>query len=293
MTAAQLHAVAGLARRYGNGELRTTVMQNLVLVNVPTNQDAGTGEGVASDRLPVEGSSFWRGAIACTGTEFCKLAITETKGFTRWIVDELEDRLPGFDQQLKLHVTGCPNSCGQHWIADIGMEGKKLKHEGKWKTPITSAWAVPLDCINRRRGRLDIAAWQRKCPMRWSVCWVGICRRASQVKICARISRARVMSNCANSWPVLCLSRCCGMLHPQVVSTLSDPGHSTSLFPMFLKLEGKRCLVVGAGPIGLEKVESLLRCGPHIRVIAPEAVAQVRAFHAERSYRLVRACLDA
>jgi sulfite reductase (ferredoxin) len=81
--------------------------------------------------LPVEGSSFWRGAIACTGSEFCKLAITETKGFTRWIVDELEERLPGFDQQLKLHVTGCPNSCGQHWIADIGMEGKKIKHQGK------------------------------------------------------------------------------------------------------------------------------------------------------------------
>ena len=76
-------------------------------------------------------SPFWRGAIACTGTEFCKLAITETKGFTRWLVDELEERLPQFDQQLKLHVTGCPNSCGQHWIADIGLEGKKIKHEGK------------------------------------------------------------------------------------------------------------------------------------------------------------------
>ena len=46
-------------------------------------------------------------------------------------MDELEARLPAFDQQLKLHVTGCPNSCGQHWIADIGMEGKKIKHEGK------------------------------------------------------------------------------------------------------------------------------------------------------------------
>jgi sulfite reductase (ferredoxin) len=81
--------------------------------------------------LHVDGSSFWRGAVACTGTEFCKLAITETKGFTRWIVDELEERLPEFDQQLRLHVTGCPNSCGQHWIADIGIEGKKIKHEGK------------------------------------------------------------------------------------------------------------------------------------------------------------------
>jgi len=81
--------------------------------------------------LHVEASTFWRGAVACTGTEFCKLAITETKGFTRWLVDELEERLPQFDQHLKLHVTGCPNGCGQHWIADIGLEGKKIKHEGK------------------------------------------------------------------------------------------------------------------------------------------------------------------
>ncbi len=69
----------------------------------------------------------WRGASSCTGTEFGKLAITDTKGFTRWLVEEREGRLPGFDQQLKLHVTGCPNSCGQHWIADIGLDGKKIR----------------------------------------------------------------------------------------------------------------------------------------------------------------------
>jgi sulfite reductase (ferredoxin) len=131
MTAAQLSAVAALAKRYGNGQLRTTVMQNLLVVNVPTNKAQELARELKALSLPVEGSSFWRGAIACTGSEFCKLAITETKGFTRWIVDELEDRLPGFDQQIKLHVTGCPNSCGQHWIADIGMEGKKIKHQGK------------------------------------------------------------------------------------------------------------------------------------------------------------------
>jgi sulfite reductase (ferredoxin) len=79
--------------------------------------------------LKVGGSSFWRGAVACSGTEFCKLAITETKSFSRWLVEELEERLPGFDQHMKLHVTGCPNSCGQHWIADIGIEGKKIKVE--------------------------------------------------------------------------------------------------------------------------------------------------------------------
>ena len=81
--------------------------------------------------LPVQGSPFFRGAIACSGSEFCKLAITETKAFSRWLVEELEERLPGFDQHLKLHVTGCPNSCGQHWIADIGIEGKKLKVNGQ------------------------------------------------------------------------------------------------------------------------------------------------------------------
>jgi sulfite reductase (ferredoxin) len=81
--------------------------------------------------LRVGGSAFWRGTIACSGTEFCKLAITETKSFARWLVEELEERLPGFDQHLKLHVTGCPNSCGQHWIADIGIDGKKMKVDGR------------------------------------------------------------------------------------------------------------------------------------------------------------------
>jgi sulfite reductase (ferredoxin) len=106
-------------------------MQNLILVNIPTARASDLARELEQLGLHVEGSNFWRGAIACTGTEFCKLAITETKAFTRWLVDELEERLPQFDQQLKLHVTGCPNSCGQHWIADIGIEGKKIKHEGK------------------------------------------------------------------------------------------------------------------------------------------------------------------
>jgi sulfite reductase (ferredoxin) len=127
----QLAAAAELSERFGSGGLRTTVSQNLLLIDIPNNKTAELVRELGSIGLEVEGSSFWRGAIACTGTEFCKLAITETKGFTRWIVDELEERLPGFDQQLKLNVTGCPNGCGQHWVADIGIEGKKIKVEGK------------------------------------------------------------------------------------------------------------------------------------------------------------------
>ena len=131
MTGEQLEAVADLADRFGSGSLRATVSQNLVIVDVPNAKTGELAKELGQIGLHVEASSFWRGAVACTGTEFCKLAITETKGFTKWIVDELEERLPGFDQQLKLHVTGCPNGCGQHWIADIGLEGKKIKHEGQ------------------------------------------------------------------------------------------------------------------------------------------------------------------
>ncbi len=127
----QLLAAAELAERFGSGELRTTVAQNLLFIDIPYKKTAELVRELGQIGLNVEGSSFWRGAIACTGTEFCKLAITETKGFTRWLVDELEERLPGFDQELKLNVTGCPNGCGQHWVADIGIEGKKIKHEGQ------------------------------------------------------------------------------------------------------------------------------------------------------------------
>jgi len=124
-------AAADLADRFGNGELRTTNMQNLLIVNVPDRKAEALARELDSVGLRVAASSFWRGAIACSGTEFCKLAITETKSFSRWLVQELEERLPEFDQDLKLHVTGCPNSCGQHWIADIGIEGKKLKIDGR------------------------------------------------------------------------------------------------------------------------------------------------------------------
>lgn len=131
ITPDQMRAAADLAEQFGSGELRTTNMQNLVLVNIRKTHAETVARELETAGLRISGSSFWRGAIACTGTEFCKLAITETKGFTRWLVEELEGRVPGFDQQLKLNVTGCTNSCGQHWIADIGLEGKKIKLAGK------------------------------------------------------------------------------------------------------------------------------------------------------------------
>jgi sulfite reductase (ferredoxin) len=131
ITPEQLRTAANLADRYADGHLRNTIMQNLLIVNVPSAQAPRVAGELTAAGLPVRASAFARGTVACTGSEFCKLALTETKGFARWLTEELDQRLPGFQEQLKLHITGCPNSCGQHWIADIGIEGKKLKVDGR------------------------------------------------------------------------------------------------------------------------------------------------------------------
>jgi sulfite reductase (ferredoxin) len=131
LTPREMRVVADLADRHGTGEIRTTNMQNLLIPNVRRERTAALARELEEAGLRLDASPFWRGTVACTGTEFCKLALTETKGFARWLVDELERRLPGFDQHVKIHVTGCPNSCGQHWIADIGIEGKKTKVDGR------------------------------------------------------------------------------------------------------------------------------------------------------------------
>jgi sulfite reductase (ferredoxin) len=131
ITPRQLRTAADLADRYADGHIRTTTMQNLLIVNVPQRDAAAVAHQLEAAALPVEASVFARGTVACTGSEFCKLALTETKGFARWLAQELEERLPGFQEQLRLNITGCPNSCGQHWIADIGIEGKKIKVGGR------------------------------------------------------------------------------------------------------------------------------------------------------------------
>src|SRR5207302_1559847 len=131
ITPAQLLRAAELADQYGDGNLRATVQQNLLLANIREEHATTVAAELTRAGLPVEVPAIARGTVACTGSEFCKLALTETKGFARWLSRELEERLPGFEEQIKLHITGCPNSCGQHWIADIGIEGKKIKANGK------------------------------------------------------------------------------------------------------------------------------------------------------------------
>jgi sulfite reductase (ferredoxin) len=131
ITPQQLRVAANLAERYADGHIRTTTMQNLLIVNVPQRDAATVAHELEVAALPVQASVFSRGTVACTGSEFCKLALTETKGFARWLTRELEERLPDFQEHLRLNISGCPNSCGQHWIADIGIEGKKTKVDGR------------------------------------------------------------------------------------------------------------------------------------------------------------------
>jgi len=130
LTANQMRVAAELADRYGSGAVRTTSMQNFLIPNVRRESAQALARELEGAGFAIDASPFRRGTVACTGSEFCKLALTETKGFARGLVESLEQRLPGFDQQLRINVTGCPNSCGQHWIADLGIEGKKVKVDG-------------------------------------------------------------------------------------------------------------------------------------------------------------------
>jgi len=131
ITPAQIRAAADLAEHHGDAHLRATPMQNLLLINIPESRVTSVVQELVANGLPVETNAFVRGTVACTGSEFCKLALTETKSYARWLTEQLEDRFPGYQEDIKLHITGCPNSCGQHWIADIGIEGKKIKVDGK------------------------------------------------------------------------------------------------------------------------------------------------------------------
>ena len=123
ITPDQLRGIARMAERHGDGTVRTTAMQNVLVLNVPDDRLATMASEGAALGLPLEGSAFQRGTLSCTGSEFCKLAITETKRFSIGLAAEMERRLPGFGGRIRLYVTGCPNACGQHWIADVGLQG--------------------------------------------------------------------------------------------------------------------------------------------------------------------------
>jgi sulfite reductase (ferredoxin) len=119
----QLRAAGRIAERFGRGRLRTTTQQKMVILDVPEDRiDELTAELDAID-LPVNASRWRRGTMACTGIEFCKLAIVETKGRAGELYRYLERRVPGFDEDVRINLNGCPNSCARYQTADIGLMG--------------------------------------------------------------------------------------------------------------------------------------------------------------------------
>lgn len=119
----QLQHVAELAERHGAGLVSTTAQQGLVLLGVPDAAVEELVDELESDDLRVRPSRFRRGVLACTGLEFCKLAIVETKARSVDLYTELEKRLPDFDEPLTINVNGCPNSCARFQTGDIGLKG--------------------------------------------------------------------------------------------------------------------------------------------------------------------------
>lgn len=119
----QLRRVADLADEFGRGRIRTTTQQKVVILDVPADRVDDLVAQLEEEDLRVRPGPFRRGLMACTGIEFCKLAIAETKGRAMWLARELEDRLPDFDQDVRIHVNGCPNSCARFQVADIGLMG--------------------------------------------------------------------------------------------------------------------------------------------------------------------------
>jgi sulfite reductase (ferredoxin) len=123
LTGDSLAVIAKLAAEYGSGRVRTTTEQKMIILDVPESRTAELASELAAAGLPVEPSVFRRHTMACTGIEFCKLAIVETKSRAADLISVLEQRLPGFTEPVTINVNGCPNSCARIQTADIGLKG--------------------------------------------------------------------------------------------------------------------------------------------------------------------------
>jgi sulfite reductase (ferredoxin) len=123
LSADALDVIADLAARYGSGRVHTTTEQKMVILDVPPERTEELVAELDAAGLPARPSAFRRHTMACTGIEFCKLAIVETKARAAGLIGELERRLPGFDAPVTINVNGCPNSCARIQTADIGLKG--------------------------------------------------------------------------------------------------------------------------------------------------------------------------
>jgi ferredoxin-nitrite reductase len=125
MTAAQMRGLGALADEYGSGTLRLTVWQNVILSDVAAENREQVQSGLEAIGLTAHASEVQAGMVACTGNAGCKFAASDTKRHARAIVEHLDARLR-LDTPLNIHLTGCPHSCAQHYVGDIGLLGTKI-----------------------------------------------------------------------------------------------------------------------------------------------------------------------
>ncbi|MFE3787400.1 nitrite/sulfite reductase [Streptomyces goshikiensis] len=121
---ATLTKIADVAEQHGSGRLRTTAEQKMVVLDIEADRVDSVVSALEALDLRVKPSPFRRGTMACTGIEFCKLAIVETKARGASLIDELERRLPEFAEPLTININGCPNACARIQVADIGLKGQ-------------------------------------------------------------------------------------------------------------------------------------------------------------------------
>lgn len=122
----QLEALGLLAKRWGDGQLRTTHEQGLAVVNVPTGFKDAAATAAAAVGLSVNADSLALNTMACTGTQFCNIAVTETKGAMFQLIETLRQRALQL-HGIRIHMSGCPSSCAQHFTADIGLKGVRVR----------------------------------------------------------------------------------------------------------------------------------------------------------------------
>jgi len=119
-----LVSLAELMERYGVAGARLTPYQKIVLIGVEPEVVDELLEHLDGIGLSARPSGWRRNTMACTGIEFCKLAIVETKARAAQLIDELEERIPELDVPITVNVNGCPNSCARIQVADIGLKGQ-------------------------------------------------------------------------------------------------------------------------------------------------------------------------
>ena len=122
----QLEALAVLAKRWGDGQLRTTHEQGIAVIDIPGGFRDAAATDAAAVGLSMHADTLARNTVACTGTQFCNIAVTETKGAMFRLVDTLRQRTLAL-HGIRIHMSGCPSSCAQHFTADIGLKGVRVR----------------------------------------------------------------------------------------------------------------------------------------------------------------------